>query len=56
MAQPVMAQPQMVMAQPQQMVSPQGMVVQIQPGVVQGTKDWNSGLFGCFEDMKSCKC
>ena len=37
--------------------------VTIQPGMqttvvvqqVQGLRDWNSGLFGCLEDIGSCK-
>lgn len=49
---------------------PQGSVVQQQPGVVvvnqpsgaanwqavQARGEWGSGIFGCFEDMKSCMC
>ena len=29
-------------------------VVTTQPGAA--PRDWSSGVFGCFEDMKSCKC
>ncbi len=28
-------------------------VVTTQPGAA--PRDWSSGVFGCFEDMKSCK-
>ncbi|CAB4031616.1 Hypothetical predicted protein, partial [Paramuricea clavata] len=33
--------------------STQTVTVTTQPG---GLRDWNSGLFSCFDDIKTCLC
>ena len=48
-----------IMTQPQTAYAYPGAAPQVAPtgqGYPQGLRGWSTGLFGCFDDVTTCKC